>query len=49
MACQIIVEKLSKNVHEAHLREIFGQYGDLRSVTMPMNPKCTWRLSNHLY
>ncbi|MCJ1405194.1 hypothetical protein MMC11_008420, partial [Xylographa trunciseda] len=34
---QIVVEKLTKNVNEAHLREIFGAYGPIREVELPMN------------
>ncbi|MCJ1431133.1 hypothetical protein MMC27_000484 [Xylographa pallens] len=33
----IVVEKLTKNVNEAHLREIFGAYGPIREVDLPMN------------
>ncbi|RVX74425.1 hypothetical protein B0A52_01551 [Exophiala mesophila] len=33
----IVVEKLTKNVTEAHLREIFGTYGHIESVDLPMN------------
>jgi RNA-binding protein with serine-rich domain 1 len=34
---KIVVEKLTKNVNEAHLREIFGSYGQIESLDMPMN------------
>ncbi|KMU76985.1 hypothetical protein CISG_06220 [Coccidioides immitis RMSCC 3703] len=34
---QIVVEKLTKNVNEDHLREIFGAYGDIQSIDLPMN------------
>ncbi|MCJ1379317.1 hypothetical protein MMC17_002418 [Xylographa soralifera] len=33
----IVVEKLTKNVNEAHLREIFGAYGPIREVDLPIN------------
>ncbi|KAJ5659098.1 hypothetical protein N7507_005549 [Penicillium longicatenatum] len=35
---QIVVEKLTKNVTEAHLREIFGAFGDIEKLELPMNP-----------
>ncbi|KAF4637233.1 hypothetical protein G7Y89_g853 [Cudoniella acicularis] len=34
---QVVVEKLTKNVNEDHLREIFGSYGQIRDLDMPMN------------
>ncbi|KAI2610494.1 RNA-binding domain-containing protein [Hypoxylon sp. NC1633] len=34
---KIVVEKLTKTVNEDHLREIFGQYGPIRDLDMPMN------------
>jgi len=37
---KIVVEKLTKNVTENHLREIFGVYGVVQSVDMPMNKTC---------
>lgn len=37
---QIVVEKLTKNVNEAHLREIFGSYGSISDLDMPMNRQC---------
>ncbi|KAI1875906.1 uncharacterized protein JN550_001402 [Neoarthrinium moseri] len=33
----IVVEKLTKNINEDHLREIFGQYGAIRDLHLPMN------------
>ncbi|KAJ5731043.1 uncharacterized protein N7483_005551 [Penicillium malachiteum] len=33
----IVVEKLTKNVTEAHLREIFGSFGDIEHLELPMN------------
>ncbi|KAK9776404.1 putative Calcium-activated chloride channel-domain-containing protein [Seiridium cardinale] len=33
----IVVEKLTKNINEDHLREIFGQYGSIRDLDLPMN------------
>jgi RNA-binding protein with serine-rich domain 1 len=35
-----VVEKLTKNVTEAHLREIFGAFGDIEKLELPMNPAC---------
>ena len=37
---QIVVEKLTKNVNEGHLREIFGAYGAIRELDLPMNRQC---------
>lgn len=37
---QIIVERLSKNVHEGHLREIFGRYGPIQDLDLPINRTC---------
>ncbi|KAJ9632208.1 hypothetical protein H2203_000611 [Taxawa tesnikishii (nom. ined.)] len=34
---KIVVEKLTKNVNEGHLREIFGTYGSIADLDMPMN------------
>ncbi|CZS91548.1 hypothetical protein WAI453_011754 [Rhynchosporium graminicola] len=34
---KVVIEKLTKNVNEAHLREIFSQYGQIRDLDMPMN------------
>ncbi|ETS78400.1 hypothetical protein PFICI_10462 [Pestalotiopsis fici W106-1] len=34
---KIVVEKLTKNINEEHLREIFGQYGSIRDLDLPMN------------
>ena len=37
---KIVVEKLTKNVTESHLREIFGGFGDIQSLDLPMNKAC---------
>jgi RNA-binding protein with serine-rich domain 1 len=37
---KIVVEKLTKNVTEAHLREIFGSYGSIESIDLPLNRQC---------
>lgn len=35
-----MVEKLTKNVTETHLREIFGSYGHIESIDLPLNKQC---------
>lgn len=37
---QIVVEKLTKNVTESHLREIFAGFGEIQSLDLPMNKAC---------
>ncbi len=37
---QIVVEKLTKTINEDHLQEIFGQYGPIRDLDMPVNRQC---------
>ena len=37
---QIVVEALTRNVKEDHVREIFGKYGVIKDLRMPMNPTC---------
>ncbi|KAF5233276.1 hypothetical protein FAUST_8265 [Fusarium austroamericanum] len=33
----IVVERLSKNINESHLQEIFGQFGRIKDLDLPMN------------
>ena len=39
-SAKVVIEKLTKNVQESHLREIFGAYGRVREVDLPMNRQC---------
>ncbi|RSL47724.1 hypothetical protein CEP54_013276 [Fusarium duplospermum] len=34
---KIVVERLSKNINEQHLHEIFGQFGRIRDLDLPIN------------
>ncbi|KAK3367326.1 hypothetical protein B0T24DRAFT_388054 [Lasiosphaeria ovina] len=34
---KVVVERLTKNVKEDHLREIFGQYGEIEDLDLPMS------------
>ena len=36
-SAKIVIEKLTKNVHAAHLHEIFGTYGAIAELEMPLN------------
>jgi hypothetical protein len=39
-----VVERLTKNVNEDHLREIFGQYGEIEDLDLPVNRSSeSWR------
>lgn len=40
LTLQIVVEKLTKNVNESHLSEIFGAYGSIKDLDLPMNKQC---------
>nr|EAQ70889.1 hypothetical protein MGCH7_ch7g296 [Pyricularia oryzae 70-15] len=39
----IVIERLTKNVTEDHLRDIFGQYGEIRDLDLPINRQGTNR------
>lgn len=38
----VVVTNLTRNVVETHLRVIFGFYGDLQRVDVPVFGKCTF-------
>ncbi|KAF9740384.1 hypothetical protein PMIN02_011590 [Paraphaeosphaeria minitans] len=37
-SAKIVIEQLTKNVNEGHLREIFGSYGPIKDIKLPVNP-----------
>lgn len=37
----VIVLNLTRNVADAHLRAIFGLYGEIRKVDLPVHARCT--------
>lgn len=37
---QIVVERLTKNVNEDHLYEIFGEYGRVKDLDLPISRQC---------
>lgn len=39
---QIVVERLSKNIREPHLDEIFSQYGRILDLDVPMSRACAF-------
>ena len=41
---KIVVERLTKNINENHLREIFGQFGEIEDLDLPLNRTCTLSL-----
>jgi hypothetical protein len=38
----VVVTNLTRNVVEAHLRTVFGFYGDLTKVDLPVYAKCEY-------
>ncbi|CAH0022826.1 unnamed protein product [Clonostachys rhizophaga] len=36
----IVVERLSKNINENHLHEIFGEFGPIKDLDLPINRTC---------
>lgn len=42
---KIVVERLSKNINEEHLYEIFGQFGPVKDLDLPMNRTCKLTLN----
>ncbi|KAK1724267.1 hypothetical protein CaCOL14_012751 [Colletotrichum acutatum] len=34
---KVVVERLTKNINEAHLEEIFGQFGHIKDLDLPIN------------
>jgi RNA-binding protein with serine-rich domain 1 len=42
----VVVHNLSRNVHKGHLEEIFGHYGKVTGVDLPVARGCTLPLSD---
>ena len=42
LPAQIVVERLSKNINEDHLYEIFGDFGPIKDLDLPINRTCTY-------
>ena len=39
---QIVVERLTKNIRENSLSDIFGHYGEIEDIELPINRQCTF-------
>ena len=46
---QVVIEKLTKNVNEAHIREIFGTFGTIQDIDMPVNRQCKLFLTLRIF
>lgn len=44
---QIVIEHLTKNVNKDHIREIFGSYGPIKDIVLPLNLVCKCNLCFH--
>ena len=38
----VVVSGLTKNVHRGHLEEIFGEYGKIVGLDLPLFKVCEW-------
>ncbi|KAI9206699.1 uncharacterized protein BJ171DRAFT_597353 [Polychytrium aggregatum] len=36
---KVVIHKLTRNVNQAHLEEIFAHFGDIQNVDLPVNPR----------
>jgi len=36
----VVVKNLTRNVVEGHLRKVFGYYGEIKKVDLPLYAKC---------
>lgn len=41
---QIVVERLTRSINKDHLYEIFGQFGRIQDLDLPLNRGCTYFL-----
>lgn len=45
----VVITNLTRNVVEAHLQSIFGFYGEVVKIDLPIYVKCAYHHTCHLY
>jgi hypothetical protein len=45
----VIVTNLTRNVVESHLQIIFGLYGEITKIDLPIFGKCEWNLPSSFF
>ncbi|KAF2444778.1 hypothetical protein P171DRAFT_282545 [Karstenula rhodostoma CBS 690.94] len=48
-SAKIVIEQLTKNVNEGHLREIFGSHGPIKDIKLPVNPVCKYKANDFIH